>query len=352
MNSLPFDTILPLLQRDFFMRVVLASIEVIRLLHTQDSILHENFGIGAGGDCSSGADLLSESIFCKFLLPHYHIDSEESGLIDGLAEVKGTVVLDPLDGSSNFKSNIPYYGASLALCDNFGRVREACVVNYISHEIVYLNDDLLSVTKIPCVFSLQAFVSDLLLANLICADKNRQHSNMQSCYIPCDFVKLLIKNSTTIKDDFMANARNAIRASATKIPTFDENLLKAMFANKMLIYRPQHTIIDRFECGVFEKSMQNATWVSFLAQHNLKFRSLGAIALSLAFSFRYLFVLLPTSVRKYDGMAGFYLAQNQFIYGNLQAYCDAIPSLHKGNKEVSHVIISTDSKIIDKFIGR
>ena len=63
MNNLSLDTLLPLLQRDFFMRVVLASVEVIRLLHTQDSILHESFGVGAGGDRSSGADLLAESIF-------------------------------------------------------------------------------------------------------------------------------------------------------------------------------------------------------------------------------------------------------------------------------------------------
>ena len=352
MNSLPFDTMLPLLQRDFFMRVVLASIEVIRLLHTQDSILHESFGIGAGGDCSSGADLLAESIFCKFLLPHYHIDSEESGLIEGGKEAKGTIVLDPLDGSSNFKSNIPYYGASMALCDNSGRVREACVVNYISHEIAYLNDDLLSITTTPCVFSLQAFVSDLLLENVIYAGISKQCSNIQLCYIPCDFVKLLINNSTTIKDAFMANARNAIKASAKNLPIFDTKLMHAMFENKMLIYRPQQTISNRFECGVFEKAMQNATWVSFLAQHDLKFRSLGAIALSLAFSFRYLFVLLPTCVRKYDGMAGFYLAQNQFIYGNVQAYCEAIPSLQQSSKRVSHVLISTDSKVIDKFIGR
>lgn len=352
MCNLPFEAMLPLLQRDFFMRVVLASIEVIRLLHTQDSILHESFGIGAGGDCSSGADLLAESIFCKFLLPHYHIDSEESGLIEGGADVKGTVVLDPLDGSSNFKSNIPYYGASMALCDNFGRVREACVVNYISHEIAYLNDDLLSLRAIPCVFSLQAFISDLLLEHVAYADAGKHCSNIKLCYMPCDFVKLLQNNSTTIKDAFMANARNAIKSSVANIPTFDENLLHAMFANKMLIYRPQRTITARFECGVFEKAMQNATWVSFLAQHDLKFRSLGAIALSLAFSFRYLFVLLPTSVRKYDGMAGLYLAQRQFIYGNLQAYCEAIPSLQQGSKSVPHIIIATDSKVIDKFIGR
>ncbi len=349
MHNIPLNMLLPLLQRDFFMRVALASIEVIRLLRTQDSILYESFGIGAGGDCSSGADLLAESIFCKFLLPHYHIDSEESGLIEGNIDAKGTVVLDPLDGSNNFKSNIPYYGASMALCDNNGKVREACVVNYISHEIAYLNDDLLPLTATPCVFSLQVFVADLVLQQ---TDTNALRNNIAQYYVPYDFIELLQYNDRVMKDAFIARVCHQIRTKISNISLSSENLLHAMFASKMLIYRPQQVATTRPECGIFEKAMQHYEWVLFLAKHNLKFRSLGAIALSLAFSFRYLFVLLPTHVRKYDGMAGFYLAQNQIIYGNIQAYCDAIPSLEQYADTTSHIIITTNTAIIDKFIGR
>lgn len=347
------STLLPLLQRDFFMRIVLASVEVIRLLHTQDSILHESFGIGAGGDCSSGADLLAEAIFCKFLVPHYHVDSEESGFIQGCDGAKGIVVLDPLDGSSNFKSNIPYYGASLALCDENGRVREACVVNYISHEIAYLNDDLLPLRTTPCVFSLQAFIADLWLAPSM-----RVHGvqfavqQVQQCYAPCDFIALLKHSSTSNKEVFVANACQQIQAKAANLPTFDSGLLEAMFASRLLMYRDKQANVNRFECGIFEKAGRHHEWVEFLAKHDLKFRSLGAIALSLAFSFRYLFVLLPTQVRKYDGMAGFYLAQNQMLYGNVQYYCKAIPSLMQCEGGVSYIVIATHSAVIDKFIGR
>ncbi|MDY5184519.1 inositol monophosphatase family protein [Helicobacter trogontum] len=352
MNNLSLDTLLPLLQRDFFMRIVLASVEVIRLLHTQDSILHESFGVGAGGDRSSGADLLAETIFCKFLLPHYHIDSEESGLLKGGSNVKGTIVLDPLDGSSNFKSNIPYFGASVALCDATGKVCEACVVNYISCEIAYLNDDLLALTKMPCIFSLQTFIADLQPEYLIYARTAKKPTSMQPYYMPCNFTKLLQNSNTTIKSVFMTNACNAIRESAQYLPTFDANFLHAMFASQILIYRPQKVIAEKLECGIFEKAMQYTRWASFLAESGLKFRSLGAIALSLAFSFRYLFVLLPMQVRKYDGMAGFYLAQNQVIYGNLECYYEAIPSLRQCKEVISHILITTDSHIVDKFKGR
>lgn len=350
--NLSLDTLLPLLQRDFFMRVVLASVEVIRLLHTQDSILHESFGVGAGGDRSSGADLLAESIFSKFLLPHYHIDSEESGLLKGDSNARGTIVLDPLDGSSNFKSNIPYFGASVALCDENGRVCEACVVNYISCEIAYLNDDLLALTRMPCVFSLQTFIADLQPEYIVYASTAKKPTSMHSCYIPCNFTRLLQNSNTAKKDVFIANACDAIRESAQYLPAFDANFLHAMFASQILIFRPQKVITEKLECGIFEKAMQHAKWASFLAESGLKFRSLGAIALSLAFSFRYLFVLLPTQVRKYDGMAGFYLAQNQIICGNLESYHKAIPALKECKEVISHILITTDLDIVDKFKGR
>lgn len=352
MNNLSLDALLHLLQRDFFMRVVLASVEVIRLLHTQASILHESFGVGAGGDYSSGADLLAESIFCKFLLPHYHIDSEESGLLKGDDNAKGTIILDPLDGSNNFKSNIPYFGASVALCNETGKVCEAFVVNYISCEIAYLNDDLLTLTKTPCIFSLQTFIADLQPEYMIYANTAKKPTSMQTCYMPCNFMKLLSNKNDVIKDSFIISVCEEIKETTQYLPAFDANFLYAMFASQIIIYRPQRVITEKLECGIFEKAMHHAKWVSFLTTNGLKFRSLGAIALSLAFSFRYLFVLLPTHVRKYDGMAGFYLAQNQTIYGNLESYHEAIPSLKQCKEITSHILITMDSNIVNKLKGR
>ena len=67
---------------------------------------------GAGGDISIGYDLLAEDCFVKHLSPFGQILSEESGYI---GEGDDLIIIDPIDGSDNLKSNFPYYGASVAL---------------------------------------------------------------------------------------------------------------------------------------------------------------------------------------------------------------------------------------------
>lgn len=67
---------------------------------------------GAGGDLSIAYDLLAEDLFVKHLSPFGAILSEESGYI---GEGDDLVVIDPIDGSDNLKSQFPYYGASVAL---------------------------------------------------------------------------------------------------------------------------------------------------------------------------------------------------------------------------------------------
>lgn len=75
---------------------------------------------------------MSESIYKEYLLPLASINSEESGFIQGARS--DYIMLDPLDGSDNFLSHIPYYGASLALCDTNGRVKEAVIFNFCTKE--------------------------------------------------------------------------------------------------------------------------------------------------------------------------------------------------------------------------
>jgi len=67
---------------------------------------------GAGGDVSIAYDLLAEDCFVKHLSCFGQILSEESGYI---GQGQDLIVLDPIDGSDNLKSNFPYYGASIAL---------------------------------------------------------------------------------------------------------------------------------------------------------------------------------------------------------------------------------------------
>jgi len=89
---------------------------------------------GAGGDISSGIDLEAEAIFVRHLAPFGQIHSEESGRI---GEGDHTVILDPIDGSSNILSGFPYYGTSAALIDPQGETIAACVCNLAAGEIFF-----------------------------------------------------------------------------------------------------------------------------------------------------------------------------------------------------------------------
>jgi myo-inositol-1(or 4)-monophosphatase len=87
---------------------------------------------GAGGDISVGIDTIAEALFVEHLGAFGRIESEESGSI-GAGE--HTIVLDPIDGSSNALSGFPYYGTSAALIDEQGTTIAAAVCNLASGEM-------------------------------------------------------------------------------------------------------------------------------------------------------------------------------------------------------------------------
>ncbi len=80
---------------------------------------------GAGGDISSGADLMAEEIFVRHLHPFGTIDSEEAGIV---GSGRDRIYLDPIDGSDNFLSGLPYYGSSIAL-EREGKIVVGIVTN-------------------------------------------------------------------------------------------------------------------------------------------------------------------------------------------------------------------------------
>ena len=272
---------------EFLYATLNAAREIIPLLAMREEHLLQAGAKGAGGDISIGADLLCEEIFTKHLSHIGHIDSEESGFIaaglqvdknkdfkdntpilnesakdsricdeksglssdwqgsylDGndrrqsrrIADLsrkaestnKLTIVLDPLDGSDNYLSNIPYYGASLALCDDTGAVLEAAVVNFCSAQVIY------------------------------------DHSS-------------------------------------------------APYASRIHIFTQEHSPIAPApaKCGVFEKAYSYPDIARELYTHKLKFRSLGASALSLAYALEHNFFLFCGAIRKYDALAGLFLCRN------------------------------------------
>ncbi|MBR2495117.1 inositol monophosphatase family protein [Helicobacter sp.] len=219
---------------EFLYATLNAAREIIPLLAMREEHLLQAGSKGVGGDISIGADLLCEEIFTKHLSHIGHIDSEESGLIAASAQIKKmdsrtapTIVLDPLDGSDNYLSNIPYYGASLALCDGTGAVLEAAVVNFCSAQVIY------------------------------------DHSS-------------------------------------------------APYASRIHIFTQEHSPIvpTHAKCGVFEKAYSYPDIAREFYIHKLKFRSLGASALSLAYALEHNFFLFCGEIRKYDALAGLFLCRN------------------------------------------
>lgn len=272
----------------FLSNALRASIEIIDILDSKKPMLYASHFIGAGGDVSIGADLVSEEIFYKYLGGFYNFDSEESGFLESKIKTNLVVVIDPLDGSDNFVSNIPYYGASLALC--CGReVLEALVINFVSKEISYASKEILKDSKRPIFFNLNSIIS---------------------------LLPLVVKCS----DSYVLGIK----------------------------------------CGVYEGAYSNLVFTKKFMDNKIKFRSLGALALSLGFSSLYNFVFFPGKIRKYDGVAGLFLSQESYIFGNIDylhtsfSIDNLFARYHEMekifNEKIQNWILITNNKIVIKKI--
>ncbi|PAF45977.1 hypothetical protein [Helicobacter sp. 11S02629-2] len=282
----------------FLEKSIRASFEVLKEFDKDRDYLIKSFTKGAGGDISIGADLLSEKVYAKHFLDYCNLDSEESGFIKAKIATNRVLVLDSLDGSDNLKSGIPYYGASLALCEvkdldslkkdskclqAEDRVLEAFVINFISLEVIYSNLEL----KTPLTFKLKSIDS------------------------VSDFMSVDIKSLTLPLKNY------AVAPS----------------------------------CGVFERAHTAPDYVRYLKDRHFKFRGLGAAALSLAFAFRYKFVIMLEISRRYDVLAGLFISRDLYVYGNLGVYALNIPfsKMSEGTKD--YVAISNNQTTLNQIVG-
>lgn len=120
---------------NFLVACIQANEEIAKNLESVYAESHfEKSAIGAGGDISSGLDLWAEAIFVKYLGGYGKIESEESGTI-GEGDV--TIIIDPIDGSSNALSHFPYFGTSIARINAKGILDTAVVCNLASKEIFF-----------------------------------------------------------------------------------------------------------------------------------------------------------------------------------------------------------------------
>jgi len=127
--------------------VIKANIEVLNYLKNslkKDDFIYTN-QIGFGGDNSLKIDIIFENIFIEHLKEFGNIFSEECGFKDFKKDI--TFIIDPLDGSNNFFSNLPYYGTSVAIkrgeeiIGGFvaNLALETLVYKFLDDEVVYLS---------------------------------------------------------------------------------------------------------------------------------------------------------------------------------------------------------------------
>lgn len=215
---------------DFINAAIAACQEVQDLIKGRDTtlyILHEQ---GFGGDISNGADLQAEAICFSHLSPFGSVFSEESGWMS--PESTHNIFLDPIDGSDNFVSRLPYYGISIARVSE-GKTTEALVCNLANGDLFIRTED-------------EYFTAAL--------------------------------DNPTQKHEVILN-------SSAKI-------------------------------GLFEKAHEHPDLIQKLMMKKLKFRSPGALALSLAYAPYVKYVLFLGTMRPYDIQAGLFLSKHLHVFND------------------------------------
>lgn len=222
-------SITDLYKSSFIKAVILANKELF--IYINNKLTNEDLNysqkIGFGGDKTLNIDLIAENIFIKYLEVFGNIYSEECGLLSD--DKKFNIVIDPLDGSDNFSSNLPYYGTSVALVYEKETIA-GFVCNLVNGVLTY-----------------RAFGSD-------------------------------------VKIEYFLKNRNDLIVSKDK------------------------------KIGIFERAYISPEICKKLLDKKLKFRSPGAVALSLCNAKNYHFVLFAGSLREFDILASLYICNELFLY--------------------------------------
>lgn len=109
----------------------LIEMAITPLLGTPEA--QESAGESAGGGITKRIDRVAEDAAIEYLDKEaldYTLVTEESGIRGKGGDV--TIILDPLDGTTNALSGVPFYSVSVALS---GKVQYGLVKNLCTHEI-------------------------------------------------------------------------------------------------------------------------------------------------------------------------------------------------------------------------
>lgn len=210
--------------------VIKSNIQIFDYL--KNSLKKEDFiytnKIGFGGDNSLKIDILFENIFIENLKDFGNIFSEECGFLDFKKEI--TFIIDPLDGSNNFFSKVPYFGTSVA-----------------------------------------------------------------------------IKKDQIIIGGFVANLASNILV----YKVLDEEVKYFCLNSNKYINKIDN---DSSKVAIFERGYKYPNICTILNKSNIKFRILGATALSLANARDYEFVLFAGELRVFDIDAALFISNDLYIY--------------------------------------
>lgn len=232
------------MKSDFLKQAYKANLKINKYLSSVKSsdlkYLHQGFG----GDKTTKADLKAEQIFIKYLKSFGQIISEESGVI---GSGRDKIIIDPIDGSSNLISQIPYFGTSVALKQN-GICTEAMVVNQVNGDVFIYENKL-----------------------------------------------------------------------AKKGNLYDKKFHK--------ISQNQNSKV-----GIFENSRKNLNLCKKLSKKGFKYRSPGALALSICYANYVDFVLFHGRIREFD------IAAAMKIVSNLNVFIDEKSILISKNKQIFDII--------------
>lgn len=116
------------------MEAALKAGSMLQKMYKDNSAVSVNKG-GSYYDVVSKADFQSEDIILKMFaeaLPGVNILSEEKGLIN--QNSSDTIIIDPLDGSSNFLLGIPHFSISMAYVRN-GEILASVIYNPITENM-------------------------------------------------------------------------------------------------------------------------------------------------------------------------------------------------------------------------
>jgi myo-inositol-1(or 4)-monophosphatase len=204
--------------------------EIVSLIKEENDSLFALHEQGFGGDISNGVDLKAEAICYKHLSPFGSIYSEESGWMTSESSIN--IYLDPIDGSDNFVSKLPYYGISIARM-NGDKTTEAVVANLANGEVFIRTEE--------------------------------------------EYYSITLQNPDVKRE------------------------IKSNFSAKI---------------GLFEKAPEHPDLIRKLMDRKLKFRSPGALALSLAYAPYVKYVLFLGTMRCFDIQAGLYLSQHLHVFND------------------------------------